>query len=177
MLQAALSRRQVQTLSEMELRSAHALAHGSLRSSVHSPLLAAHIPLIERYLIMLKLPPILQGESLTRLIQGAAFGAVATIVVGFYWGGWVLGSTADKMSKQRSETAVVAVLAPVCAEKFAALPDAATRKVALEKAESWKRDEQFPKALITLKGESYPNSDLVEACYKLVLAQKAAVLK
>ena len=126
---------------------------------------------------MLKLPPILQGESLTRLLQGVAVGAVGTIVIGFYWGGWVLGGTADKMAMQRSEVAVVAALAPECAAKFAALPDVAVRKVALEKAESWKRSEQFPKELVTLMGESYPNSDLVDACYKLVFAQKAAVLK
>jgi len=123
---------------------------------------------------MMKLPPILQGESLTRLIQGIAIGAVATIVVGFYWGGWTLGSTAEKMAQQRSETAVVAVLAPVCAEKFAALPDAAAKKVALAKVDSWKRSDEFPKDLVTLKGETSPNSDLVDACYKLVVAQKAA---
>ena len=43
----------------------------------------------------MQVPSILQGESLKRLLQGAAAGAVATIVVGFYWGGWSLGSTAD----------------------------------------------------------------------------------
>src|SRR5947209_3581250 len=32
-------------------------------------------------------------ESLKRLLQGAAIGGVATIIVGFYWGGWSLGST------------------------------------------------------------------------------------
>ena len=31
----------------------------------------------------MQIPSILQGESLTRLLQGAAAGAVATIVVGF----------------------------------------------------------------------------------------------
>ena len=67
-----------------------------------------------------ELPSILQGESLTRLLQGAAAGAVATIVVGFYWGGWSLGSTANKMATERSELAVVAALAPVCADKFRA---------------------------------------------------------
>jgi hypothetical protein len=74
-----------------------------------------------------ELPSILQGESLTRLLQGAAAGAVATIFVGFYWGGWSLGSTANKMATERSELAVVAALAPVCAEKFRALPDAEAR--------------------------------------------------
>jgi hypothetical protein len=89
---------------------------------------------------------ILQGESLKRLLQGAAAGAAATIVVGFYWGGWSLGSTADKMAKDRSDLAVVAALAPVCADKFRALPDAEAKTVALSKAESWKRAEEFPRS-------------------------------
>ena len=87
----------------------------------------------------------LQGDWLTRLLQGAAAGAVATMVVGFYWGGWSLGSTADKMAKERSELAVIAVLAPVCADKFRALPDAEAKQVALSKAKSWKRRDEFPK--------------------------------
>ena len=49
----------------------------------------------------MQVPSILQGESLKRLLQGAAVGAVATIFVGFSWGGWSLGSTADKMAKEQ----------------------------------------------------------------------------
>ena len=65
---------------------------------------------------------------MTRLLQGAASGAIATIFVGFYWGGWSLGSTADKMAKERSDLAVVAALAPICADKFRALPDAEAKE-------------------------------------------------
>jgi hypothetical protein len=120
----------------------------------------------------------LQGESLKRLLQGAAAGAVATIFVGFYWGGWSLGSTAYKMAKERSELAVVAALAPVCADKFRALPDAEAKQVALSKLDdSWKRRDEFPKEFVTLPGESYPNSALVDACYTLLLAPKSAALK
>jgi hypothetical protein len=119
----------------------------------------------------------LQGESLTRLMQGAAAGAVATMFVGFYWGGWSLGSTADKMAKERSELAVIAVLAPVCADKFRALPDAEAKQVALSKAESWKRRDEFPKDLVTLPGESYPSSALVDACSTLLLKPKSAALQ
>jgi len=78
----------------------------------------------------MQMPSLLQGESLTRLLQGAAVGAVATIVVGFSWGGWSLGSTADKMAKEQSNLAVVAALAPVCADKFRGQPDAAAKAVA-----------------------------------------------
>ena len=53
----------------------------------------------------MQIPSILQGELLKRLLQGAAIGAVVTMVVGFGWGGWSLGSTADKMAKDRSEVA------------------------------------------------------------------------
>jgi hypothetical protein len=122
------------------------------------------------------MPAILQGDSLTRLLQGAVAGAVATMFVGFYWAGWSLASTADKMAKERSELAVVAALAPVCAEKFRAQPDAEAKKVALSKVDSWKRRDEFPKEFVTLPGESYPNSALVDACYTLLVAPKSAAL-
>ena len=125
----------------------------------------------------MQVPSILQGESLKRLLQGAAAGAVATIFVGFYWGGWSLGSTADKMAKERSELAVVAALAPVCADKFRALPDAEAKQVALSKVESWKRRDEFPKEFVTLPGESSPDTALVDACYALLFAAKTVQLK
>jgi hypothetical protein len=125
----------------------------------------------------MQMPSILQGESLTRLVQGAIAGAVVTMVVGFYWGGWSLGSTADRMAKERSDLAVVAALAPVCADKFRALPDAAAKQAALSKVDTWKRRDEFPKELVTLPGESYPNTALVDACYTLLFAPKSAALK
>jgi hypothetical protein len=73
--------------------------------------------------------------------------------------------------------AVVAALAPVCADKFRALPDADAKKVALSKVESWKRRDEFPKEFVTLPGESYSNSALVDACYALLFAPKSAALK
>jgi hypothetical protein len=125
----------------------------------------------------MQVPSILQGESLTRLLQGAAVGAVATMIVGFNWGGWSLGSTADKMAKERSDLAVVSALAPVCADKFRALPDAAAKTVALSKVDSWKRADEFPKEFVTLPGETYPSSALVAACSALLLAPKSASLQ
>jgi hypothetical protein len=125
----------------------------------------------------MQVPSILQGESPKRLLQGAAAGAVATIVIGFNWGGWSLGSTADEMAKEQSKLAVVAALAPVCADKFRAQPDAAAKTIALSKVDSWKRVEEFPKDLVTLPGGTYPSSALVDACYALLLAPKSAALE
>jgi hypothetical protein len=125
----------------------------------------------------MQLPSILRGESLTRLLQGAALGAVATMIIGFNWGGWSLSSTTDKIAKERSEVALVAALAPVCADKFRALPDADAKKAALSTVETWKRRDAFPKEFVTLPGDSYPNSALVDACYALLFPPpKAAAL-
>ena len=122
-------------------------------------------------------PSILQGESLKRLLQGAVIGALATIVVGFYWGGWSLGSTADKMAREQSKLAVVAALAPVCADKFRAQPDAAAKTIALSKVYPWRLAGEFPKELVTLPSETDPSSALAGACYALLLAPKPATVQ
>lgn len=126
---------------------------------------------------MLQLPVSLQGESLTRLFQGACIGAAATMLIGFFWGGWSLQSTAAKMAKEQSNLAVVAVLAPVCAEKFRALPDTEAKQAALIKVDSWKRRDEFPKEFVTLPGETYPSSALVDACYTLLQTPKTSAAK
>jgi hypothetical protein len=122
-------------------------------------------------------PSMLQGESLKRLLQGAAIGAVATLFVGFNWAGWSLGSTANRMAKDRSEQAVVTALAPVCADKFRALPDAEAKTIALSKLDAWNRAAEFPKEIVTIPGETYPSSALVYACSTLLLTPKSAALQ
>ena len=55
---------------------------------------------------------------------GAVGGAIALAVIGFNWGGWVTGGTADKTAKEAADSAIVRVLAPICAEKFQQQADA-----------------------------------------------------
>ena len=119
----------------------------------------------------MQLPPILQGDSLTRLLQGAAAGAVATIVIGFYWGGWTLGSTAEKRVKEAEQASIVRVLAPVCADKFQRSTEVNANLEALKKADSWKRDELIEKAGWTKFPGSEPDRKVAEACASLLLSQ------
>jgi hypothetical protein len=94
--------------------------------------------------------------------------------------GFMSRTTAEKLATATSEKAVITVLAPVCADKFGALPDVAARTVTLvaDKDNSYKMREAFPEALITLPGKSYPDSDLTAACASLILAPpKSASLK
>ena len=83
----------------------------------------------------MQLPKILQGESLTRLLQGAFAGFLATVVIGFGWGGWTLGGTAMKMATQSANSAVVTALAPICVDKFQHAAEAKATLVELKAIE------------------------------------------
>ena len=126
----------------------------------------------------MNVPSFLLGESRTRLLQGIALGVALTVAAGFNWFGpgfgWATGGTVDRTANKRAETAVIAILAPICAEKFLAQPDVVARKVAFEKIDSWKRRDELPKESVTLPGASYPNSDLVDACSAEILKPEVA---
>jgi hypothetical protein len=120
----------------------------------------------------MQVPSILQGESLKRLLQGAAVGAVATIIVGFQWGGWTLGGTASKQVRDAEQASIVRVLAPICADKFQRSADASANLETLKKADSWKRDEMIEKAGWTTFPGSEPDRSVAEACANLLSQAK-----
>jgi hypothetical protein len=56
------------------------------------------------------------GDSLKRLLQGAAAGALVAVIVGFTWGGWTLGSPVEKVARERTGSAIAATLARSCVD-------------------------------------------------------------
>jgi alpha/beta superfamily hydrolase len=70
---------------------------------------------------------ILQGESSKRLLQGIAVGVIATLVVGFSWGGWVTGGTARSMAATAKADGQMSVLVPLCVTQFMATDGAAAK--------------------------------------------------
>jgi hypothetical protein len=103
--------------------------------------------------------------SLKPGIWGAVIGAAAISVVGFSSLGWTLGSTAERMAKERAQTAVVDVLAPICVEKFQHQTDAATKLIEFKKVSSWDRRSFIEKGgWATMAGTDAPNSAVVSAC-------------
>ena len=116
----------------------------------------------------MNLPPIFKGDSLTRLVQGAACGAALAMIIGFSWGGWTLQSKAQKFADEKAETAVVAALTPICVDKFEHAADAKTTLAALKAEDSWKRDTFISKGgWATFPGNA-PNRDVAEACAKIL---------
>ncbi len=69
-------------------------------------------------------------------LWGAAGGAILLAIVGFTWGGWMTTSSANKLADQRADTAVVAILTPICVDKFQQNGEAIANLTALKKISS-----------------------------------------
>ncbi len=111
-------------------------------------------------------------DRLPDLFKGACAGAVIAMVIGFQWGGWMLGSTAAKQVNDAEQAGVVRVLAPICADKFQHAADAGANLAALLKADSWMRDDLIAKAGWTTFPGSEPDRRVAEACVKLLSQTK-----
>src|ERR1700687_5510627 len=96
---------------------------------------------IERKDYFMEMPAMFKGESLTRLAQGALVGAVATMIIGFYWGGWILGKTADSNATMRVNAALVQAYGPVCIERFKQQPNVEAKWVELTKVYTSRRED------------------------------------
>ncbi len=125
----------------------------------------------------MRVPSILRGESRTRLLQGIAIGAVAAMVIGFSWGGWMTDSAANKLAADRADTAVVAALTPICVEKFLQNSDAKANLAVLQKISTrWEQGDYLQKGgWATQPGATSSDYHLARACAeKLVQATTAA---
>jgi len=117
-------------------------------------------------------PPDTEARSMKKYpslkpgIWGAVIGAAAISVIGFSSFGWTLGSTAERMAKEQAQNAVVAVLAPICVEKFQHQADASTKLIEFKKvSSSWDRRSIIEKGgWATMPGTDAPNSAVVSAC-------------
>ncbi len=98
-------------------------------------------------------------------VWGAVIGAVAMMIIGFSWMGWVLGSTAESMASARANAALVAAFAPICVDRFMAQADAQTKLTDFQKTSSWRQREVVEKGgWATLPGSSEPNTNVAGAC-------------
>jgi hypothetical protein len=114
---------------------------------------------------LMPLSSILQDHSFKRFVQGAAVGAVVTMIIGFNWGGWSIESTAAKRADEASKSAVVAVLAPICVDKFQHSSDVANNFVELKKVSAYMQGSFVEKGgWATTPGSDKANSAVAQAC-------------
>jgi hypothetical protein len=96
---------------------------------------------------------------------------VLTMIIGFAWGGWVTGGTAQKMAEKTTEEAVVKRLAPICVAQFKQDPAKDQKFKELKETDDWSRGDYVKKqGWATMPGEEEPDSKVAAACAKLLIA-------
>lgn len=70
---------------------------------------------------------------------------IATMIVGFTWGGWVSAGTASQIASKAAHDARAQLAAAYCIDKATTSPNAA-ELTALKKADSWDRNGLVTKA-------------------------------
>src|ERR671924_1381370 len=96
---------------------------------------------------------------------GVVVGALGIMILGFSWWGWVLGSTAERMAKERADAAVTAMLVPICVERFMGQADAAAKLAAFQRITAWQQSQFIEKGgWATATGSTSPNAAVAKAC-------------
>jgi hypothetical protein len=100
----------------------------------------------------------------------AIIGAIVVMIIGFGWGGWVLGSTSQRNADTMVTDALVARLVPMCLEQFNADAEKDTRLKELQAANRWEREKYVEeRGWATMPFEKEPDSNVAEACVEQIL--------
>lgn len=100
------------------------------------------------------------------ILWACAGAAVATMIVGFTWGGWVTGGTSRDLVSTAENAARGELAGDICVERFNAAPNSAARLVELKAITSASAKRQFVEAggWATMPGQTNPDRRGAEAC-------------
>ena len=99
------------------------------------------------------------------LFWAAAAGAVATVVVGFAWGGWVTGGSAKRMAEAAAAASRDTLVAAVCVDRFQAGGDAQAQLAALKLLQGYSRSSFIEKGgWATMPDKAKPTSAAMRLC-------------
>jgi hypothetical protein len=96
---------------------------------------------------------------------------LATLVLGFTWGGWVTGSTVQRAAIVAAHDAVTTRLVPVCVAQFEQDPGRDAKLKKLRATDSWlQTDYVREQGWATMPGETGADARVAEACAKTLLS-------
>ena len=109
-------------------------------------------------------------EKIKPSLWGAAGGAIVLAIIGFAWGGWVTGGTAQKTAEETAENAVLDRLAPICVEQFNQDSGKNEKLIAMKAESSWQRGDYVEKqGWATMPGEKNPDSRVAARCRDMLM--------
>jgi alpha/beta superfamily hydrolase len=107
----------------------------------------------------------MKKEYIKPFVWGLVVSAVLTMIIGFAFGGWVTGGTAQEMAEEMADEAVIDRLAPICVVQFNQDPEKDRKLKELKEKSSWDRKDYVEKqGWATMPGEKEPDSNVADEC-------------
>ncbi|MCD1618032.1 hypothetical protein K7H20_08220 [Salipiger manganoxidans] len=98
-------------------------------------------------------------------LYGALTGAILVAALGFTWGGWVTGRTANAQAMEMSRGDVVASMVPVCLDMAQQDPARDEKMETIRAASSYeRRNALMAGGWATVPGTDGPDRDIAQAC-------------
>jgi hypothetical protein len=109
----------------------------------------------------------------TVLFWSCAGSVAATMIVGFTWGGWVTGGTAEEMAADAVDQGRAEIAASVCVEQFMQQADAGVQLASLKEiSSSWRREDFVENGgWAMIAGEEY--DDAADFCAERLIEMEA----
>ena len=92
--------------------------------------------------------------------------AVATMIIGFGWGGWVTGGTSRSLAMAAGDASRAELASVICVERFKAAPDSAAKLVEFKAITDSYKKRQFVETggWATMPGQKSPDRSATEGC-------------
>ena len=109
-------------------------------------------------------------EKVKTMLGSAIGGAIIIMIVGFSWGGWVLGSTSLQNGERMAQDAVIDRLAPVCLAQYNQDPDKEDKFNIMKNKYDWEKEEFIRKqGWATMPFEEEPDDNVAGLCLTLIM--------
>jgi hypothetical protein len=107
----------------------------------------------------------------TALFWSCVASAVVTMIIGFTWGGWVRGATAQSMAESKAEDAVATRLAHICVVQARQDPARDQKLKELKGLSAYERGDYVAKqGWAKMPGEQETDRKVAEDCAGLLTA-------
>ena len=106
-------------------------------------------------------------QSLKPAVYGAVVGAIAVMIVGFNFVGWVTGKAANDMVN----AGIVESMIPICVGQYNGDVDKVMKLAEMKKTDSWKRSEYLTnQGWATMPGATETDSSVARGCVDKILS-------
>ena len=103
-------------------------------------------------------------------VWGVIGGGIITMIIGFGWGGWVLGSNSLDIGEEMAQAAVLDRLTPICVAQFNQDPQRDEKLKILKEKNNWEQDDYVKEqGWATMPFETEPDDQVAYMCTELIM--------